>query len=173
VRETLDFAARVQGVGHKDEELRVLLEREKAAGLEPDPEVDAFVKVLTAQRGSPPLPSEHSLCSFLVTRRACACFENSSQMLSSQKMKYGVFQLLHARCPFVPRAPDRPCLRAQAETVRGGRYSIVTEFVLQILGLAYVSETLVGGSMLRGISGGQKKRVTTGEMIKEAVLLWP
>ena len=49
----------------------------------------------------------------------------------------------------------------------------MTEFVLQILGLAYVSETLVGGSMLRGISGGQKKRVTTGEMIKEAVLLWP
>ena len=48
MRETLDFAARVQGVGHKDEELRVLLEREKAAGLEPDPEVDAFVKVLTA-----------------------------------------------------------------------------------------------------------------------------
>ena len=94
-------------------------------------------------------------------------------MLSSQKVKFVAIQPLHARWPFVPRAPDRPCLHAQAETVRGGRYSIVTEFVLQILGLAYVSETLVGGSMLRGISGGQKKRVTTGEMIKEAVLLWP
>ena len=29
----------------------------------------------------------------------------------------------------------------------------------------HCSETLVGGAMLRGISGGQKKRVTTGEMI--------
>ena len=48
VRETLDFAARVQGVGHKEEELRLLLEREEAAGLEPDQEIDAFVKVAPA-----------------------------------------------------------------------------------------------------------------------------
>ena len=41
----------------------------------------------------------------------------------------------------------------------------MTEFTLRILGLDYVADTLVGGSMLRGISGGQKKRVTTGEMI--------
>ena len=53
----------------------------------------------------------------------------------------------------------------QAETVQGARYNIVTEFTLRILGLDYVADTVVGGSMLRGISGGQKKRVTTGEMI--------
>ena len=45
VRETLDFAARVQGVGHKEAELRMLIEREAAAGVEADPEVDAFLKV--------------------------------------------------------------------------------------------------------------------------------
>jgi len=61
VRETLDFAARVQGVGHKDEELRVLLEREKAAGLEPDPEVDAFVKVRTALGPSSPQRTLYSV----------------------------------------------------------------------------------------------------------------
>ncbi|KAH9292275.1 hypothetical protein KI387_042541, partial [Taxus chinensis] len=35
----------------------------------------------------------------------------------------------------------------------------------QILGLDICGDTLVGDNMQRGISGGQKKRVTTGEMI--------
>jgi hypothetical protein len=59
VRETLDFAARVQGVGHKEEELRRLIEREEAAGVEADPEVDAFVKVHSA--AIPTDCSEHML----------------------------------------------------------------------------------------------------------------
>lgn len=35
-------------------------------------------------------------------------------------------------------------------------------FVLQILGLDICADTIVGDEMQRGISGGQKKRVTTG-----------
>lgn len=34
--------------------------------------------------------------------------------------------------------------------------------MLKLLGLDICSETVVGNDMLRGISGGQKKRVTTG-----------
>ncbi|KAG6546835.1 hypothetical protein Mapa_011688 [Marchantia paleacea] len=42
---------------------------------------------------------------------------------------------------------------------------VVTEYTLKILGLDICSDTMVGDEMIRGISGGQKKRVTTGEMI--------
>jgi ABC-type multidrug transport system ATPase subunit len=33
---------------------------------------------------------------------------------------------------------------------------------LQVLGLDICADTMVGDDMIRGISGGQKKRVTTG-----------
>ncbi|KAF7843299.1 pleiotropic drug resistance protein 1-like [Senna tora] len=42
---------------------------------------------------------------------------------------------------------------------------MMTEYVLKILGLEICADTMVGDEMLRGISGGQRKRVTTGEMM--------
>ncbi|CAI0431163.1 unnamed protein product [Linum tenue] len=49
--------------------------------------------------------------------------------------------------------------------IRGQKHSISTDYVLKILGLDTCADALVGDYMVRGISGGQKKRVTTGEMI--------
>ncbi|CAK0753548.1 hypothetical protein CVIRNUC_002229 [Coccomyxa viridis] len=95
VRETLDFAARVLGVGHKEEYLRLLREKEKAAGLLGDDDIDAFLK---------------------------------------------------------------------ASALQGKRHSVVTEYILKLLGLDVCADTIVGNQMIRGISGGQRKRVTTGEM---------
>ncbi|KAL2630297.1 hypothetical protein R1flu_014983 [Riccia fluitans] len=43
--------------------------------------------------------------------------------------------------------------------------AVITDYALKILGLDMCADILVGDEMRRGISGGQKKRVTTGEMI--------
>ncbi|KAK1563574.1 hypothetical protein Q3G72_029428 [Acer saccharum] len=53
----------------------------------------------------------------------------------------------------------------KATAVVGQETSLVTDYVLKILGLDICADTMVGDDMRRGISGGQKKRVTTGEML--------
>ncbi|KAJ0075534.1 hypothetical protein Patl1_34364 [Pistacia atlantica] len=53
----------------------------------------------------------------------------------------------------------------KAAATAGEEASVVTDYVLKILGLEVCADTLVGDEMFRGISGGQKKRVTTGEML--------
>ncbi|XP_024032997.1 pleiotropic drug resistance protein 2 isoform X2 [Morus notabilis] len=96
VRETLDFSGRCLGVGTRYEMLAELSNREREAGIKPDPEIDAFMK---------------------------------------------------------------------ATAMSGQKTSLVTDYVLKILGLDICADIMVGDDMRRGISGGQKKRVTTGEML--------
>eukprot|EP00897_Mesotaenium_endlicherianum_P002106 jgi/Mesen1/1923/ME000145S01008 len=96
VRETLDFSARCQGTSYRHDLIKELEQRERAAGITPDPNLDAFLK---------------------------------------------------------------------AASLEGRKHSVVTDYITKVLGLDVCADTLVGNEMLRGISGGQKKRVTTGEMI--------
>ncbi|XP_059296982.1 pleiotropic drug resistance protein 1-like isoform X2 [Lycium ferocissimum] len=53
----------------------------------------------------------------------------------------------------------------KATSVQGKEPNIITDYILKILGLDICAETLVGDEMIRGISGGQRKRLTTGEMM--------
>ncbi|KAK4491334.1 hypothetical protein RD792_002070 [Penstemon davidsonii] len=53
----------------------------------------------------------------------------------------------------------------KAISVEGQKTSLHTDYILKILGLDICADTLFGDAMRRGISGGQKKRLTTGEMI--------
>ncbi|XP_058724834.1 pleiotropic drug resistance protein 1-like [Vicia villosa] len=53
----------------------------------------------------------------------------------------------------------------KAAALEGQQASVVTDYILKILGLEICADIMVGDGMIRGISGGQKKRVTTGEML--------
>ncbi|GLT82049.1 hypothetical protein SLE2022_004630 [Rubroshorea leprosula] len=53
----------------------------------------------------------------------------------------------------------------KATAMAGQETSLITDYVLRILGLDICADIMVGDDMRRGISGGQKKRVTTGEML--------
>ncbi|VAI40953.1 unnamed protein product [Triticum turgidum subsp. durum] len=53
----------------------------------------------------------------------------------------------------------------KATAVQGQQTNIVTDLTLKVLGLDICADMPIGDEMIRGISGGQKKRVTTGEML--------
>ncbi|KAF8400894.1 hypothetical protein HHK36_014197 [Tetracentron sinense] len=53
----------------------------------------------------------------------------------------------------------------KATAMEGVENSLITDYTLRLLGLDICRDTIVGDEMQRGISGGQRKRVTTGEMI--------
>ncbi|MBA0756002.1 hypothetical protein Gogos_021194 [Gossypium gossypioides] len=53
----------------------------------------------------------------------------------------------------------------KAAATEGQEANVITDYILKVLGLEICADTMVGDEMLRGISGGQKKRVTTGEML--------
>ncbi|KAL9238626.1 hypothetical protein vseg_013022 [Gypsophila vaccaria] len=49
--------------------------------------------------------------------------------------------------------------------IQGQKESLITDYILKILGLETCADTMVGDQFIRGASGGQRKRVTTGEML--------
>ncbi|XP_050366568.1 pleiotropic drug resistance protein 1-like [Argentina anserina] len=53
----------------------------------------------------------------------------------------------------------------KAAALEGQKTNVVTDYILKVLGLEVCADTIVGDQMRRGISGGQRKRLTTGEML--------
>ncbi|KAK8671261.1 hypothetical protein V6N13_037860 [Hibiscus sabdariffa] len=95
VRETLDFSARFQGIGSRAEIMNAISQREKQAGIVPNPDIDAYMKAIS---------------------------------------------------------------------VEGMESTLQTDYILKILGLDNCANTRVGDAMRRGVSGGEKRRLTTASM---------
>ncbi|KAG0452253.1 hypothetical protein HPP92_025802 [Vanilla planifolia] len=53
----------------------------------------------------------------------------------------------------------------KAVSVGGQTSSLATDYIMKVLGLDVCADIVVGDEMRRGISGGQRKRLTTGEML--------
>ncbi|KAJ8771739.1 hypothetical protein K2173_026916 [Erythroxylum novogranatense] len=53
----------------------------------------------------------------------------------------------------------------KATSISGLERTLQTDYTLKILGLDICADTIVGDAMRRGISGGQKRRLATAEMI--------
>lgn len=53
----------------------------------------------------------------------------------------------------------------KALALEGKQTNLIVEYILKILGLDICADTLVGDEMIKGISGGQKKRLTIGELL--------
>ncbi|KAE8718416.1 Detected protein of unknown function [Hibiscus syriacus] len=52
-----------------------------------------------------------------------------------------------------------------AVATEGQEANVITDYIIKVLGLEVCADTMVGDEMLRGFSGGQRKSVTTGELM--------
>ncbi|KAJ4840744.1 transcription factor [Turnera subulata] len=68
VRETLEFAARCHGIGHRYEMLAELLRREKAANIKPDPDIDIYMKAIATEGQESSVITDYVLKHFTSTR---------------------------------------------------------------------------------------------------------
>ncbi|KAL4029284.1 ABC transporter G family member 32 [Cucumis melo var. makuwa] len=80
--------------------------------------------------------------------------------------KYDMLMELARREKIAGIKPDEDLDIFMKSLALGGQEtSLVVEYIMKILGLDVCADTLVGDEMLKGISGGQKKRLTTGELL--------
>lgn len=121
--------------------LKELAKLEKQKNIRPSPVIDAFMKVIIQITASL-LPIMFSLQQIL----------DLSHYISHVQFSFSANNLLQLK-------QNSP---AQASSVQGKKQSLATDYILRVLGLDVCAETLVGSDMVRGVSGGQRKRVTTG-----------
>lgn len=107
--------------------------------------------------------SQHDLHLREMTVRETLDFSGRCQGVG---VRYELLQELSKREKQAGIKPDSDVDIFMKETaIEGKRTNFVTDYVLKILGLDICADTMIGDQMHRGISGGQKKRVTTGEML--------
>ncbi|KAG6391312.1 hypothetical protein SASPL_149066 [Salvia splendens] len=107
--------------------------------------------------------SQHDLHIGEMTVRETLAFSARCQGVGS---RYEMLAELSRREKAANIKPDPDIdIYMKATATEGDAANVITDYVLKVLGLDICADTLVGDEMVRGISGGQKKRVTTGEML--------
>ncbi|KAK8930910.1 ABC transporter G family member 34 [Platanthera zijinensis] len=61
VRETFDFSGHCMGVGTRYKLMTEISRRESDAGIRPDPEIDAFMKVIVVEKKNSSLATDYVL----------------------------------------------------------------------------------------------------------------
>ena len=61
--------------------------------------------------------------------------------------------------------PQKPHDEFEALLRQAWGTNVRVDIVMSLLGLAHCSETLVGDALMRGISGGERKRLTAAELL--------
>ncbi|KAJ1392153.1 P-loop containing nucleoside triphosphate hydrolase [Sesbania bispinosa] len=107
--------------------------------------------------------SQHDVHIGEMTVRETLAFSARCQGVGS---RYDLLTELSRREKEAKIKPDPDIDVYMKATATGGKEaSLQTDYVMKTLGLDICADTMVGDEMLRGISGGQRKRVTTGEML--------
>ncbi|XP_030526171.1 pleiotropic drug resistance protein 1-like isoform X2 [Rhodamnia argentea] len=107
--------------------------------------------------------SQHDLHIGEMTVRETLAFSARCQGVGS---RYDMLSELSRREKAANIKPDPDIdIFMKAAATEGQEANVITDYILKVLGLEICADTMVGDEMLRGISGGQRKRVTTGEML--------
>ncbi|KAH9714793.1 ABC transporter G family member 40 [Citrus sinensis] len=107
--------------------------------------------------------SQHDIHIGEMTVRETLAFSARCQGVGS---RYDMLAELSRREKAAKIIPDADIDVFMKAVVREGQEAnVITDYILKVLDLDVCADTVVGDEMLRGISGGQRKRVTTGEML--------
>ncbi|KAG8379880.1 hypothetical protein BUALT_Bualt07G0135300 [Buddleja alternifolia] len=104
----------------------------------------------------------HSMKEFIPQRTAAYISQNDVHIGEMTVRETLAFS---ARCQGVGSSHEMLAELSRREKEANIKPDPDVDIYMKILGLDICADTLVGDEMIRGISGGQRKRVTTGEML--------
>ncbi|XP_071925987.1 pleiotropic drug resistance protein 3-like isoform X1 [Coffea arabica] len=107
--------------------------------------------------------SQHDLHISEMTVRETLDFSARCQGIGSRAEIIAELSRREKEAGIIPEPDIDTYMKALA--AEGSKPTVQIDYVLKVLGLDSCSETIVGNDLRSGISGGQKKRLTTGEII--------
>lgn len=139
-----------------------LVRREREKGITPDPVIQAFMEAaaIEVRKRRPWIPGVTCCSTLALAHLLHAAAVALSISACCRSMSLNSHLVLHGSCIKAVRILRLfLCLPCHAQ---GHPMSLNTDLMLRLLGLEVCADTIVGNVTMRGVSGGQRKRVTTG-----------